>query len=170
MESLTQQLHQAAAVLKANPADLLERVTATQEQLRSLEKELSQLKAKLAAATSADLSAEALEVAGIKVLIKSLEGVEAKDLRGMIDQLKDKLKSAVIVLAAPSADKVSVAAGVTADLTERIKAGELVSLVCSNIGGKGGGRPDMAMGGGSDVAALPAAMDAVMPWLQDKLS
>ena len=170
VESLTQQLHQAAAVLKANPADLLERVTATQEQLRGLEKELSQLKAKLAAATSADLSTEALEVAGIKVLIKSLEGVEAKDLRGMIDQLKGKLKSAVIVLAAPSADKVSVAAGVTADLTERIKAGELVSLVCSNIGGKGGGRPDMAMGGGSDVAALPAAMDAVMPWLQDKLS
>ncbi|MDK7178812.1 DHHA1 domain-containing protein, partial [Micrococcus luteus] len=87
-----QQFHQAAAVLKANPADLLERVTATQEQLRGLEKELSQLKAKLAAATSADLSTEALEVAGIKVLIKSLEGVEAKDLRGMIDQLKDKLK------------------------------------------------------------------------------
>lgn len=170
VEALNNQLHQAAAVLKANPADLLDRVKATQEHVRSLEKEVAQLKAKLASAASADLSSEALEVAGTKVLIKSLEGVEAKDLRSMIDQLKDKLKSAVIVLAAPSADKVSVAAGVTADLTSRVKAGELVSLVCSKIGGKGGGRPDMAMGGGTDVAALPAALDEVTPWLQDKLN
>ncbi|WP_432785219.1 Alanine--tRNA ligase [Oligella sp. MSHR50489EDL] len=170
VEALNNQLHQAAAVLKANPADLLDRVKATQEHVRSLEKEVAQLKAKLASAASADLSSEALEVAGTKVLIKSLEGVEAKDLRSMIDQLKDKLKSAVIVLATPSADKVSVAAGVTADLTNRVKAGELVSLVCSKIGGKGGGRPDMAMGGGTDVAALPVALDEVTPWLQDKLN
>ena len=88
----------------------------------------------------------------------------------MIDQLKDKLKSAVIVLAAPTVDKVSVAAGVTADLTNRFKAGELVSLVCSKIGGKGGGRPDMAMGGGTDVAALAGALDEVMPWVKNKLS
>jgi alanyl-tRNA synthetase len=103
---------------------------------------------------------------GVQVLVKAVEGVEAKELRGMIDQLKDKLKSAVIVLATTSDGKVSVAAGVTADLTNRFKAGEIVSLVCSKVGGKGGGRPDMAMGGGSDVAALPGALEQVLPWIK----
>lgn len=170
VDELNEQLHQAAAVLKSSPADLLERVKSTQDHVRALEREVAQLKAKLASAASADLSSEAIEVDGIQVLVKSVEGVEAKDLRGMIDQLKDKLKSAVIVLAAPTVDKVSVAAGVTADLTNRFKAGELVSLVCSKIGGKGGGRPDMAMGGGTDVAALAGALDEVMPWVKNKLS
>ncbi|MDO5667846.1 MAG: alanine--tRNA ligase [Alcaligenaceae bacterium] len=170
VEGINQQLHQAAAVLKASPADLLERVKSTQDHVRALEREVAQLKAKLASAASADLSSEAIAVDGIQVLVKSLEGVEAKDLRGMIDQLKDKLKSAVIVLATSTDDKVSVAAGVTSDLTNRIKAGELVSLVCSKIGGKGGGRPDMAMGGGTDVAALPSALEQVMPWLKQSLS
>ncbi|NLJ50855.1 MAG: alanine--tRNA ligase [Alcaligenaceae bacterium] len=169
VDGLNQQLHQAAAVLKASPSDLLERVKSTQEHVRTLEREVAQLKSKLASAASADLSAEAVDVGGIQILVKSVEGVEAKDLRGMIDQLKDKLKSAVIVLAAPAADKVSVAAGVTADLTDRVKAGELVSLVCSSIGGKGGGRPDMAMGGGTDVAALPEALEQVLPWIKIKL-
>lgn len=169
VDGLNQQLHQAAAVLKASPSDLLERVKSTQEHLRSLEKEVAQLKAKLASAASSDLSSEVVEIDGVRVLVKSVEGVEAKDLRTMIDQLKDKLKSAVIVLAASSDDKVSVAAGVTADLSSRFKAGEIVSLVCSKIGGKGGGRPDMAMGGGSDVAALPDALAQVEPWIKSNI-
>jgi alanyl-tRNA synthetase len=168
VDGLNQQLQQAAAVLKASPAELIDRVKSTQEHVRTLEREVAQLKAKLASAASADLSSEAVDVDGVKVLVKSVEGVEAKDLRGMIDQLKDKLKSAVIVLAAPAGDKVSVAAGVTSDLTKRFKAGELVSLVCSKIGGKGGGRPDMAMGGGTDVAALPSALEQVVPWVKGK--
>ena len=169
VDGLNQQLHQAAAVLKASPSDLLERVKSTQEHLRSLEKEVAQLKAKLASAASSDLSSEVVEIDGVRVLVKSVEGVEAKDLRTMIDQLKDKLKSAVIVLAASSDYKVSVAAGVTADLSSRFKAGEIVSLVCSKIGGKGGGRPDMAMGGGSDVAALPDALAQVEPWIKSNI-
>ena len=168
VDGLNQQLQQAAAVLKASPAELIDRVKSTQEHVRTLEREVAQLKAKLASAASADLSSEAVDVDGVQVLVKSVEGVEAKDLRGMIDQLKDKLKSAVIVLAAPAGDKVSVAAGVTSDLTKRFKAGELVSLVCSKIGGKGGGRPDMAMGGGTDVAALPSALEQVVPWVKGK--
>lgn len=168
MSDLNAQLHEAAAALKASPTDLIERVRATQEHVRQLEREVAQLKAKLASAASSDLSSEAVDVDGFKVLVKSVEGVEAKELRGMIDQLKDKLKSAVIVLAAPADGKVSVAAGVTPDLTSRIKAGELVSLVCGKIGGKGGGRPDMAMGGGTDVAALPAALEEVLPWIKSK--
>lgn len=166
VNGLNKQLHQAATVLKASPVDLVERVKSTQEHVRSLEKEVAQLKAKLASAASSDLSSEVVEVDGVQVLVKAVEGVEAKELRGMIDQLKDKLKSAVIVLATASGDKVSVAAGVTADLTKQFKAGEIVSLVCAKVGGKGGGRPDMAMGGGSDVAALPEALEQVLPWIK----
>ena len=136
--------------------------------MRSLEKELAQLKAKLASAASSDLSSVVVEVDGVQVLIKAVEGVEAIELRGMIDQLKDKLKSAVIVLATASGGKVSVAAGVTADLTKQFKAGEIVSLVSSKVGGKGGGRPDMAMGGGSDVTALPEALEQVLPWIKEQ--
>lgn len=169
VEHLNQQLHQVASILKASPSDLIERVKSNQEHQRLLEKEVSQLKAKLASAASSDLSSEAIELDGMQILVKSIEGIEAKSLRGMVDQLKDKLKSAVVVLAVPSADKVSVAAGVTADLTDRFKAGDLVSLVCAAIGGKGGGRPDMAMGGGTDVAALPDALAQVLPWIKKQV-
>lgn len=170
VNGLNQQLHQASAVLKASPADLVERVKSTQEHVRSLEKEVAQLKAKLASAASSDLRSEVVTVDGVQLLVKAVDGVESKELRGMIDQLKDQLTSAVIVLATASGDKVSVAAGVTKDLTDRFKAGEIVSLVCSKVGGKGGGRPDMAMGGGSDVAALPSALEQVLPWIKGQLN
>ena len=170
VNGLNQQLHQASAVLKASPADLVERVKSTQEHVRSLEKEVAQLKAKLASAASSDLRSEVVTVDGVQLLVKAVDGVESKELRGMFDQLKDQLTSAVIVLATASGDKVSVAAGVTKDLTDRFKAGEIVSLVCSKVGGKGGGRPDMAMGGGSDVAALPSALEQVLPWIKGQLN
>src|SRR5699024_11415991 len=121
-------------------------------------------------AASSDLRSEVVTVDGVQLLVKAVDGVESKELRGMIDQLKDQLTSAVIVLATASGDKVSVAAGVTKDLTDRFKAGEIVSLVCSRVGGKGGGRPDMAMGGGSDVAALPSALEQVLPWIKGQLN
>ena len=169
VRNLNKSVQEAAASLKANPAELVEKARQAQEHIRSLEKEVDQLKAKVASAASADLSSHAVDVNGIKVLAAVIKGADPKSLRGMIDQLKDKLKTAVVVLAAEADGKISVAAGVTADTTSKIKAGELVSHVSTQIGGKGGGRPDMAMGGGTDLQALDAAIAGVRAWVEGKV-
>ena len=164
-------LGRVAARLKAKPEQVEERVESLVERNRGLEKELERLKAKLASAAGSDMLGQARDVQGIKVLSTQLEGVSSKDLRGMLDQLKSKLGSGVVVLGVADKDsgKVSLIAGVTEDLTSRVKAGELVNHVASQVGGKGGGRPDMAQAGGSDVAALPAALESVPAWLEAKL-
>ena len=157
--------------LKAKPEQAEERVESLLERNRTLEKELERLKAKLASAAGNDMLNEAHEVEGVKVLAKRLEGVAGKELRGMLDQLKNKLGSGIVVLgvADESAGKVSLIAGVTDDLTARVKAGELVNHVASQVGGKGGGRPDMAQAGGSDVSALPGALASVPVWVEERL-
>ncbi len=169
VNNLNKTVSLTASALKSRPAELLERAKSVQEHVRQLEKELDQLKQKLASAASGDLSAQAQDINGVKVLASFIKGADPKSLRGMIDQLKDKLKTAAIVLATEADGKVTLAAGVTNDKTNVIKAGELVAFVSEQIGGKGGGRPDMAMGGGTDVAALPAALEQVNAWVQAKL-
>jgi len=162
-----------ATTLKAAPAELPGRVAAVLEQVRALEKELTALKSKLASSQGDDLVARAVDVGGIKVLAAMLPGADAKALRETMDQLKNKLKSAVIVLAAVEGGKVQLAAGVTADLLARpkgvIKAGELVNFVAQQVGGKGGGKPDLAMAGGTDAAALPAALANVAGWVGERV-
>ena len=163
-------LQRLAGMLRTSVADLPERVVQVQDQTKTLEKELEQARAKLAASAGNDLAAKAIDVKGVQLLAATVSGVEPKALRGMVDGLKDKLKSAVVLLGAAGADgKISLVGGVTADLTGKVKAGDLVGFVAAQVGGKGGGRPDMAMGGGSDVASLPAAVASVQAWLSEKL-
>ncbi|WP_346795627.1 alanine--tRNA ligase [Halomonas sp. Bachu 37] len=158
--------------LKAKPEQVETRVEALVERNRGLEKELEQLKAKLASAAGSDMLDQAREINGVKLLATQLEGVSGKELRGVLDQLKNKLGSGVVVLgvADQAAGKVSLIAGVTQDLTERVKAGELVNHVASQVGGKGGGRADMAQAGGSQPEALPGALSSVANWLEAKLN
>ncbi|MBB1624985.1 alanine--tRNA ligase [Achromobacter sp. UMC71] len=162
---------QLAGMLRSTPADLPARIAQVQDQVKQLEKDLEQSRNKLAASAGNDLATSAaVEVKGIKVLAAGIGDVDPKALRGMVDNLKDRLKPAVVLLATGSADgKISVVGGVTADLTDRIKAGDLVGFVASQVGGKGGGRPDMAMGGGTDIAALPAAIASVQKWVDERL-
>ena len=162
-------LGEAAAALKATPAELNGRIGQVLDQVRTLERELARLKSRLAASQGDDLAAQAVEIAGIKVLAASLDGVDPKSLRETVDKLKDRLRSAAIVLAAVEGGKVSLIAGVTPDATSRVKAGELVNFVASQVGGKGGGRPDMAQAGGTDPAALPQALAAVSAWVAQRL-
>ncbi|MCH4271441.1 alanine--tRNA ligase [Kerstersia gyiorum] len=170
VQDLDRKVQQAAAVLKTQPAELPARIAQLQDQLRSLEKSLQQAKDKLAASAGNDLAGKAKDIGGVKVLVESLGAVDARSLRGTVDQLKNKLGSAVVLLAAlDDQGKISLVAGVTPDLTSRIKAGDLVGELAGRIGGKGGGRPDMAMGGGSDVAALPEAIKAAAAWVEAKL-
>jgi len=150
-----------SALTKGTRDSVVEKVKGLSERNRQLEKEIERLTAKLASAAGADLISQVVEVAGVKVLAAQLEGVEAKSLRDSIDQLKNKLGSGVVVLMTVQDEKVSVAAGVTKDLTDRVKAGDLVRELAAKLGGKGGGRPDMAQGGGSDTAAMPAALASV---------
>jgi alanyl-tRNA synthetase len=140
-----------------------------QEANRALEKELARLKSKLASSQGEDLAARAEEIDGIKVLAASMEGADARALREAVDQLKGKLKSAVVVLASADAGKVSLIAGVTADLTAKLKAGELVNYVAQQVGGKGGGRADMAQAGGTHPEKLPEALDSVRKWVEERL-
>jgi alanyl-tRNA synthetase len=140
------------------------------DKTRKLEKELDQLKAKLASSQGSDLAAQAVEVEGIQVLAARLEGVDAKALRDTVDQLKQKLGSAAVLLAVVEDGKVSLAAGVTKDQTGRIKAGELVNAVAQQVGGKGGGRPDMAMAGGSQPEHLDAALASVVDWVRQRVA
>ncbi|HBS82161.1 alanine--tRNA ligase [Vreelandella alkaliphila] len=158
--------------LKTKPEQVEARVESLVERNRALEKELEQLKAKLASAAGSDMLSQVQEINGVKLLVTQLEGVSGKDLRGVLDQLKNKLGSGVILLgvADTAAGKVSLIAGVTQDLIGRVKAGELVNHVASQVGGKGGGRPDMAQAGGSLPDALPAALSSVPAWLENTLS
>ncbi|MDP3211956.1 alanine--tRNA ligase [Methylotenera sp.] len=156
--------------LKAPVSELAAKVAQLSDHAKSLEKELARLKSKLASSQGDDLATQAIEVAGIKVLSAILDGADANALRETMDKLKDKLKSAAIVLASVSDGKVSLAAGVTADLISKIKAGELVNFVAGQVGGKGGGKPDMAMAGGTDASKLPQALASVADWVKTKAS
>ncbi|RTZ41057.1 alanine--tRNA ligase [Candidimonas sp. SYP-B2681] len=164
-------LVQAAGLLKTQPAELVDRIALMQTQFKTLERQLDQLKSKQAASAGNDLVSEAIALDnGAKLLVANLSGADPKALRGMVDQLKDRLKSAVVVLTTVVDDKISLVAGVTADLANKVKAGELVGMVAAQVGGKGGGRPDMAMGGGTDVAALTQATSTVEGWVRERLS
>nr|WP_153004429.1 alanine--tRNA ligase [Tepidimonas taiwanensis] len=166
LQALEAQVHDAAAALKAPVPELVPRIAQAQEQIRALEKEVAALKGKLASARGDELAAQAVDVQGIKVLAARLDGADAKTLRETADKLKDKLGSAVVVLASVDAGKVQLCAGVTADLVARgLKAGELVNAVAQPLGGKGGGKPDMAMAGGTDAARLPEALAGVRDWV-----
>ncbi|TVO69880.1 alanine--tRNA ligase [Sedimenticola selenatireducens] len=162
-------LQRVADLVKSGRDDVAEKVAQLVDRSRRLEKELEQLKGKLASAAGSDLASNAVEVAGIKVLAAKLDGVDPKSLRDTMDQLKNKLGSAVILLAAVSGDKVSLVAGVTKDQIPALKAGDLVKFVAEQVGGKGGGRPDMAQAGGNDPSALPAALASVEGWVKESL-
>ena len=165
VQSLNRRLLEAAGALKTNPDELSTRIAQVQDQVKSLEKELAALKSKLAAGQGDELATQAVDVNGIKVLAATLDGADVARLRETMDKLKDKLKTAAIVLASVADGKVSLIAGVTADATSKVKAGELVNFVAQQVGGKGGGRPDMAQAGGTDPSGLPAALAGVAAWV-----
>jgi alanyl-tRNA synthetase len=159
----------ASGRLKAGPEQLNERIDQLLDRSRELEKELERLKGKLASQAGSDLASRAAEVAGVNLIAERLDGADPNSLRETVDQLKNKIGSGVIVLATEAGGGVRLVAGVTRDLTDRIKAGELVNHVAEQVGGKGGGRPDFAQAGGSDASALPAALDSVPDWLRERL-
>ncbi|NMM84586.1 alanine--tRNA ligase [Rhodococcus sp. SRB_17] len=169
LQSLEATVQSAAGSLKAHPLELQNRVGQVLEQVRSLEKEVAALKGKLASSQGDELLLQAVDVKGLKVLAARLEGADAKTLRDTMDKLKDKLKSAAIVLVAVDGDKVQIAAGVTPDVVGKVKAGELVNFVAQQVGGKGGGKPDMAMAGGTHPAGVPAALASVASWVAERL-
>ncbi len=162
-------LSEVAHLLKGDSNNLADKVRSVLERTRQLEKELQQLKEQAAAQESANLSSKAIDVNGVKLLVSELNGVEPKMLRTMVDDLKNQLGSTIIVLATVAEGKVSLIAGVSKDVTDRVKAGELIGMVAQQVGGKGGGRPDMAQAGGTDAAALPAALASVKGWVSAKL-
>ena len=158
-----------AGTLKAAPTEVQGRLGQVLDQVRALEKEVAQLKGKLASSQGDELIAQAVDVKGIKVLAARLDGADAKTLRDTMDKLKDKLKTAAIVLAAVDGNKVQIAAGVTADSVGKVKAGDLVNFVAQQVGGKGGGKADMAMAGGTDAAALPKALASVLGYVRERV-
>ncbi|HAX5784127.1 TPA: alanine--tRNA ligase [Escherichia coli] len=162
-------LSEVAHLLKGDSNNLADKVRSVLERTRQLEKELQQLKEQAAAQESVNLSSKAIDVNGVKLLVSELSGVEPKMLRTMVDDLKNQLGSTIIVLATVAEGKVSLIAGVSKDVTDRVKAGELIGMVAQQVGGKGGGRPDMAQAGGTDAAALPAALASVKGWVSAKL-
>jgi len=169
LQNLEATVSKAAGSLKASPAELNSRIAQVLDQVKSLEKEMAALKGKLASSQGDELMMQAADVKGVKVLSALLPGADAKTLRDTMDKLKDKLKTAVIVLAAVEGDKVQLAAGVTSDTIGKVKAGELVNFVAQQVGGKGGGKPDMAMAGGTDATHLDAALDSVRSWVTERL-
>ena len=169
VEARDQQIDSLARLLKSSRDEVNAKVEQLLSKLKSTEKELTQLKGKMASQAGSDLSAQAEEIAGVKILVAQLEGADSNTLRDTLDQLKNKLGTAAIVLASESAGKVTLIAGVTKDLTKTIKAGELVNIAAAEVGGKGGGRPDMAQAGGNNPAAIPQALDAAKSWLQSQL-
>ncbi len=174
LQSLEVTVTQAAGSLKAQPAELNARIAQVLDHVKALEKELAAAKGKLASAQGDELLTQAVDIKGVKLLVAKLEGAGsgpevAKTLRDTVDKLKDKMKTAVIVLTAVDGDKVQIAAGVTADTTGKVKAGELANFVASQVGGKGGGKPDMAMAGGTNAAALPQAMASVQAWVTERV-
>jgi alanyl-tRNA synthetase len=168
LQQLESTVNRVAGTLKAAPGELQNRVMQVLDQVRTLEKEVAQLKGKLASSQGDELVSQAVDVKGMKVLAARLDGADAKTLRETMDKLKDKLKTAAIVLAAVDGGKVQIAAGVTADRMGKVKAGELVNFVAQQVGGKGGGKPDMAMAGGTDASKLPGALQSVQAWVAER--
>jgi alanyl-tRNA synthetase len=162
-------LAEAATALRTSPDEVTQKIAQMQDSVRALEKELARLKSKMASSQGDELADRAQDVKGVKVLAATLEGADTKTLRETLDRLKDRLRSAAIVLAAADGSKVSLVAGVTADLTAKVKAGELVNFVAQQVGGKGGGRADMAQAGGTDAAKLPGALEAVKAWVEQRV-
>lgn len=162
-------LKQLCEIVKSKPEELAVKVQQLADSNRALEKQLEQLKSKMASSAGSDIASQAIELSGVKVLIANMEGFNSKSLRDTVDQLKNKLGSCVVLLASVAEGKVSLVAGVSKDVTDRVKAGDLVNMVAQQVGGKGGGRPDMAMAGGTDPDAVPAALESVKPWLVEKL-
>jgi alanyl-tRNA synthetase len=169
LQTLESTLNGLAGTLRAAPAEVPARVGQVLDQVRALEKELAALKGRLASSQGDEMLARAVDVGGIKVLAAMLDGADAKGLRETMDQLKNKLKTAAIVLAAVEGGKVQLAAGVTADAVGRLKAGELVNFVAQQVGGKGGGKADLAMAGGTDASRLGAALDSVRGWVAERV-
>jgi len=169
LHAQSEQLQDIAQLLKGDSLNLNEKVRSVLERTRQLEKELQQLKEQQAVQESANLSSKAVDVKGVKLLVSELANVEPKMLRTMVDDLKNQLGSAIIVLATVSEGKVSLIVGVSKDVTDRVKAGELIGVIAQQVGGKGGGRPDMAQAGGTDTAALPGALAGVEAWVAAKL-
>jgi alanyl-tRNA synthetase len=169
LQSLEDTVDNVAGTLKATPAEVPARLAAVLDHVKALEKELEKLKGKLASAQGDELVLQAVDVKGLKVLAAKLDSADARTLRETMDKLKDKLKTAAIVLAAVDGDKVQIAAGVTADSIGRVKAGELVNFVAQQVGGKGGGKPDMAMAGGTDASKLAGALASVQGWVAERL-
>ncbi|MEP1470455.1 MAG: alanine--tRNA ligase [Halieaceae bacterium] len=169
VDATEQSLSAVCDVVKGTPENVASKVAALRTENRELEKEIARLKQKLATGAGSDLTADAVEVAGFKVLAANVDGADSKSLRDTLDQCKNKLGSAVILLSAIEGDKVALAAGVTKDLTDRVKAGDLMREFAGRLGGKGGGRPDMAQGGGNDVAALPDVLKEVPDWVAGQL-
>ena len=169
IHQLGEQLDEAAAIVKADALSVVSKIRQMQDRTRHLEREIEALKAKLAAQAGNDLLSQIMQINGQQVLVAQLDGVDAKSLRTTLDDLKNRLQSAVLLLAAVNDDKVSLIAGVTADLTAKVKAGELVNVVAQQVGGKGGGRPDMAQAGGTQPEGLPSALERVIPWLEERL-
>jgi alanyl-tRNA synthetase len=169
LQALESTLGRIAGELRSSADEVPARVGQVLEHVRALEKELAALKGRLASSQGDDLAQRAVDVKGLKVLAARLDGADAKTLRETLDKLKDKLKTAVIVLAAVDGAKVQIAAGVTADSTGRVKAGEVANFVAAQIGGKGGGKADMAMAGGSDPSRLPEALASVRRWVEERV-
>jgi alanyl-tRNA synthetase len=169
VNELQQRLAQAAGLLKASPADLSTKVASVLDAQKTLEKEIASLKGRLAASAGDELAASAKLVNGAKVLVAQVDGVDGNDLRALLDQLKNKLGSSVVLLGSVNGDKVGLIAGVTADLTSKIKAGDLLAMAAAQVGGKGGGRPEMAQGGGTQPQNLPAALASSSTWIASKL-
>ncbi len=168
LQNLSARVSEAAAALKVQPEEITQRIAQVQDHVKALEKELAALKSKLASGQGDELLAQAVDMNGIKVLAATLAGADVATLREVMDKMKDKLKTAAIVLAAVNDGKVSLIAGVTADATAKVKAGELVNFVAQQVGGKGGGRADMAQAGGTDASGLPAALAAVAGWVGER--
>ena len=170
MQDMETTLGGVAGTLKVLPAEVPTRITSLLDQVKKLERDLASAKGKLASSQSDDLATKAIDIAGIKVLVATLEGADTNTLRETMDKLKNKLQSAAVVLATVNGEKVSIAAGVTNDVIAKFKAGDLVNHVASQVGGKGGGKPDMAMAGGTDASQLPKALASVEAWVKDKIN
>jgi len=169
VENNEARLQHISTLIKAKPDNVEEKTAQLVQRTRQLEKELEILKSKLASSAGSDLASSAQNINGIKVLASQLEGADSKSLRDTVDQLKNKLGSAAILLSAVDGEKITLIAGVTKDVTDKIRAGDLVAHVASQVGGKGGGRPDMAQGGGTQPENLSAALDSVPDWVKLQL-
>ena len=169
VQSQSQQINDAAALLKTQPVDLLQRIALVQEQVKSLEKEVAHAKSQLAANQGNELASQAVDINGVKVIAALLDGADSNTLREVVEKLKSTLQTGAILLASVQDGKVSLVAGVTANVTAKIKAGELVNFIAQQVGGKGGGRPDIAQAGGTNPAALTAALQSVDAWIAERV-